>query len=228
MRCLVRALFALAVFLPSDSHAGPVVAISSCDQRIDARRAFLTNDLACGPNEAGVYMARGGILELRGFSITGSGGQGVQCYGSCRVIGPGSIEPAGYDGVTGDRVVRVVGVEIRGSARDGVEGRKVIVRDSLIESNAEHGIDADRVAKVRDSAITGNGENGVYVSNGNGKIFVRDSVVSGNGIASPPCGTEVSCADLNVGKHPKLRGDNTCGFWFNRAFDNFVDLCEPD
>src|SRR5262245_23396571 len=108
----------LLVFIVTPATAFGATPVTSCGQMVEGiglLQADLDCTVAAGP---AVTLANRATLNLGGFTITANFG-GVECLGSCRVLGPGSIARA-FPSVIGED--SCIGVS-------GVFGTRVTVRD---------------------------------------------------------------------------------------------------
>jgi len=159
---------------------------------------YLAADIDCtGTPLGGVGLYNGGVLDLNGFTISGSATNGVYCMGRCRVFGGGTIEGSAQNGIEALRGLRISNVTIRRNSRRGINGwRNVRVEDSTIIENLDDGVATGRTIKVYRSTISNNGcpawngpcdhnpppfSDGIQAARtGRGKAIVIDSTVSDN------------------------------------------------
>lgn len=197
--CLIASSLALSATL---ALAADPVPVTTCGQVLEGD-GILVADLDCSgetTDEPAVVLARGGTLDLAGFTITsraypdGSPTSVVRCDRSCRIVGPGVIlgSSTAYGACVEakdfrpGRSVAVENATIAG-AWIGVLARNVTVEGSTISNNRSVGIWAG-FARVEDSSITGNGlgadgsvmRGGVF---GQIKSRVENSTVTGNGMS---------------------------------------------
>jgi len=137
-----------------------------------------------------------GTLQLGGFTLSGAGLAAVDCQGSCRVEGPGSIESLGSQfGILGASRVRVENVSISGHGTAGIKTGTFggcRVEDSTITGNGT-GIESTRI-KVSNSSVDDNTGTGI-VSVSRGVKLGDGTSVSGNGRHG--IRTDISAEDAN-------------------------------
>lgn len=160
-----------------------------------------------------------GRLDLNGFTITGAEGYGINCFTTCKIVGPGTITGATF-GVAAEKKIKLFGVTVTGNKFGvWVKAHKgngwVEVRDSTITGNTDAGIVTDSFAKVTDSVISGNGGDGITVGaapcSALGRLRLVDATVSDNGV-NPECGVSLPCNDVSTCRvAPRLDGASTCG-----------------
>lgn len=145
------ALFACAagLLLSGTAYAQ---AVTSCGQQVGGG-AFLAGDLDCSAATGPAITLTGGTLDLRGFTLTGGSGAGVQCLSACRVV---SDPPGGtITGSAGPAVSAYLG---------GTDSAKVSVEDILLLANQTPGsgaaVDGGPV-RLRRVTIDGSGASGV-------------------------------------------------------------------
>ena len=166
----------------------------------------------------------------------------VRCLRRCRIEGPGTITggnygvrgepPRGY-GVRWQTNIKIRGTTISGNGA-GVTGHRVKVEGSTITNNlGGYGVLGFIVVKVEGSTITNNlfgigGRRSTRIKEstvGNndfsgvisfGGALIKDSVIVDNGL-DPDCPAEnaLRCADVVLGKAPRLVGTTTCGTSLN-------------
>lgn len=204
--------------------AGPVAAstvdLAGCESIVatDAARYTLAGDVVCTTEERPVLTIRnGGRLDLADHTLAGVD---VRCAGSCRVVGPGTIDGGS---VTSAGRLLLLGVAVMNSPTDGVivrepRGRgRVTIVDSTIAHSAGNGVEFDRRATIVRSAIHGNGLHGVAVStrDGNdcarGRLTAKASSFVDNG-RDGDCGPAEVCADVATctTREAKLGSSSSC------------------
>jgi len=153
-------------------------------------------------------------------AIVGAAGSGVQANGRVRIRNV-SISNNGT-------AVYALKVMLRDSTladnSGGVSAEKsASIFNSMITGSARRGVEVQSLrggakARIVNSTITGNGGHGVSVSPKPrcprcklppGRIIVRDSTITGNGLL-PPCGVTSACADVASTSKPILLGTSTC------------------
>ncbi len=241
---------ALAISLAAGGvWAGQPEPISACGSGSSAKEQYLTNDLDCtGTMLSGIGLPRGGKLDLRGFSITGSATHGVFCEGSCKIFGGGTIENSQLNGVNALGRVRITNATIRGNLIRGVDGfRAVRIENSTIVENINDGVAAGKSIRVDASVISDNGcpawngpcedsplsfPDGIQANFGSARIF--DSTVNDNafgGITAKRVKTKNVIALGNM-IHPTCHVTVQCGDIeskrkpkaFNTVCDRSTDL----
>jgi hypothetical protein len=186
--------------------------VTTCGQVVE-RRGYLAADLDCsGATDPGyaVWLERGAVLELRGFTITGSG-RGVLCIRSCSILGGGgTITGTTFAGVNADRRVQIRDLTIRDNAVYGVvtngpPGAMIDLRNATVTGNGDTGVGSLNV-QIRDTTITGNGRYGIYSLRG---AKLRSSLVTGS-----------AEMDIWTTRAPARLRDSTCG-------TSNYDVCGP-
>lgn len=227
MRRILTTVVILGIVSPAAAAPLPV-ALTACGQAVPRRTVgYLVGDLDCtGPQTgaaaiAAVLVAKRGTLELRGYTIRGSG---VACgevvtdslgqtaltnVGTCTIDGGGGvIAEAAAHGVSAKKL-SARDITIRDSGAEGAWSMNGVTLDNVtITGSGGFGARIDvKKAKVSNSTITGNGEYGIDAD----KLLLTGSTVTGNGIG-PNCGPPplLQCADLHVYRLPRLI-DSTCG-----------------
>jgi hypothetical protein len=183
-----------------------------------AARYVLTGDVVCATEQRPTLTLRnGGLLDLGDYTLAGVD---VRCHGSCRIVGPGTID-GGTITSAGRLLLRRVTVV--NSPADGVvvrepRGRgRVTIIDSTIADSAGNGIEFDRRATIVRSAVRGNGLHGVAVSmrDGNdcarGRLTAKASSFVDNG-RDGDCGPAEVCADVATctAREAKLGSSSSC------------------
>jgi hypothetical protein len=212
----------------SPSEAKPPQPISECFQELPKGRYYLTNDLDCSggePGNIGVFLTRGGTLDLQGFSIRNAD-RAVFCGRPCTIMGPGSLADSNT-GVESSGKVTLREVTVTNMAEQGVKVLAYLkMYDSRIENSAT-GARASLKALLVDSEITGNRLDGIRgfgvdflgeaLCAGGKRILLINSSVTGN--ATGPfdpgdCedGNATTCADIRTcDRAPRLDPASTCG-----------------
>jgi hypothetical protein len=173
--CLAAALVAAGA-LPAASAEVNV----TCGDQFKGT-GFLTGDCT------GTITILKGSLSLQGFTVQGAGLAAVECIGTCRVFGPGSIVSAGSTfGISGEGAVLVSGVTIQGHGAVGVRGGdigRVRIDESVITGNGV-GVRGARI-KISNSEIDANSGSGIVATTRGVKLdhsYVRDN--GGDGVAT--------------------------------------------
>jgi hypothetical protein len=182
-----------------------IVEVSDCDTLATAAastRYRLVGDVDCSGREGqALTLPVGGMVELRDHTLHGVE---IQCGGTCKIVGPGTIDGAGIVG-TGRLILR--SVTVQGSLGDGVvainrNGKgKVTIIDSTIAGSAGNGVTFDRRASVIRSNVVGNALHGVAVSQdarndcARGRVIAKASRFADNG-RDGDCGPAEVCADV--------------------------------
>lgn len=190
-----------ALWIATPAWGAPTL-ITYCGQSFEGRGILVTNLDCTGFVGHGINVKRG-RLDLRGFTVRGAGYYGVNCEGTCRIFGPGTVTESGLDGIHARQwaIVRDVVVSdsgLSGIAARGFDGGAVVsVKRVIVTDNGLHGIEADNLAFVRLSRVLDNGESGIHVGvtgcDSNGRMLVYRSIVIDNGTACPEA---MTCADL--------------------------------
>jgi hypothetical protein len=158
---------------------------------VPASTMTLTQDVDCtGQNVADcVTLPPGTKLEMNGHTISG-GGAGVNCSGSCRIDGPGTITGASF-GVNAYGKLDLRGVDVVGNTTIGVQCWKACraTGPAQLSNNGDSfdgwGITATGTLKLRDVTVANNTNYGARAANypeNRGKIDVIAGTFTGNGI----------------------------------------------
>jgi hypothetical protein len=160
---------------------------------VPASTMTLTQDIDCtGGNVANcVTLQPGTKLQMNGHTIVGGGaGAGVNCLGSCRIEGPGTITGASF-GVNAYGKLDLRGVDVVGNTTIGVQCfRACRATGPANLSNNGDGFDGSGITgtgtmKLRDVTVANNttyGARSAYYPENRGKIDVIAGTFSGNGI----------------------------------------------
>jgi len=176
--------FLLMALVATPATAFGVTPVTSCGQMVEGV-GILQADLDCTafPGVA-VTLANHSTLKLGGFMLTANS-EGVHCFGTCRVLGPGTIARAfpsvigtdsciGVSGVFGTRVtVRDVAFSQFGWAINSQETARlarVTVTDGCF------GVHTGRSVRIIDSTITDNLGYGAHTF---GRMTVIGSTITG-------------------------------------------------
>jgi hypothetical protein len=228
MRNVLLALSVVAALLlaPGAVQAREIVEVNECGQHVYGWGA-LAGDLDCPDSgyPAVVITGRGGLL-LNGFTISGgrSGGALVRCWSRCTILGPGTITGEGT-AVGGSGPIKIRDVTLT-AALGGVlvsnaEGTgKLVMQNCAITGALVAGVSADARVKLADTSITGSGRWGVAVGYPNpwtgepcaaGRLRMRNSIVTGNGLICDPASGSTNCADIiTCGRPPRLSRSSAC------------------
>lgn len=149
--------------------ARAVTAVTTCGQTVTGP-GMLVADLDCsaGPDPA-IILNNGALLDLAGFTLTGTT-TGVRCeVGRCKIVGPGTIRRSAPSsdlnviGVLGLRRARVTNVTVENWGRGVFVLGPVDVRSSTLTSN-HWGVMGEQT-RATDSTFIGN-YYGTYASEG--------------------------------------------------------------
>jgi hypothetical protein len=223
----IAATFTIAVpFIADRAYAGGSTPLTYCGQAAHGR-SHLVADLNCAGIANGIIVrARSARIDLNGFNITGDSAtaHGILCLSRCRIVGPGTISGAG-SGVNGPKRIRIEGVTLTGNdtglyvVGSGKPTSRAVIRSSTVSDNITEGVRSLGSVKATDSTVAGNGMYGIAMGLGSqgsffssgGKIALKDSVVTGNGLTHPDCGSMLVCADLATDSvRPRVQGGSAC------------------
>jgi hypothetical protein len=209
--------------------------IYGCGQGVVLREvAVLQNDLDCTAVSDGIFVV-GGKLWLNGHSIKGGTNTGIQCHGSCTIIGPGEVEQAGtgiaaYVDESGG-TIRVTNVSVHDNVHDGLivtelapSRLSVKLKDVIANSNGQEGI-RTQGSSVRGANLTANANGGVgFYTEANASLNGLTAIGNFLGFSNHGVGRAVlrrsvitgstSGIDLFSTTPPKLRS-TTCGYSFD-------------
>lgn len=244
-RSLTAALSVASVFVlaaASTAVALPPQPISDCvGQELPRGRYYLTNDLDCSgnPSTIGLYLTKGGTLELQGFSIRNAD-RAVFCSGRCTIVGPGSLADSNT-GVESSGRVTLVDVTVTGMVEEGV---KVLGHLKMYNSRIENSSTGARVplkAFLFDSEITGNRLDGIRgfgtgeePCGGGKRIRLTNSTVTGNNtgpfdLGECDEGNATTCADIRTcDRPPRVDTTSTCGTSLSVESGTTWGLCTLD
>lgn len=157
--------------------------VTFCGQTVEGV-GFLQGDLDCSDGSSpAITLTKRGVLRLRGFTLTANG-NGVQCLGPCRVVGPGAIARAtpshigdqciGVSGVLGNKVtVSDVAFTQFGWA---IIADKTLRAKRITVSDGCFGVSAGTSVRLIDSTITDNAGFGARTF---GRMTVIGSTITG-------------------------------------------------
>jgi hypothetical protein len=233
MKTTVRIALGLVVLAVLGRSAAASPLIYGCGQGVVLGEvAVLQNDLDCTNVSDGIFVV-GGTLQLNGHSIKGGTNTGIQCHGSCIIVGPGEVEQAGtgiFASVdeSGGRIV-VFDVSVHDNVYDGLmvaeltpSPLRVKLKDVVANNNGQEGIWIQGDS-VRGANLTANANGGVgfyteadaslngLTAIGNFLGFSNHGVDRTAVLRRSVITGSTSGIDLFSTTMPKLRG-TTCGY----------------
>src|SRR4029453_2373390 len=194
--------FLLLALVARPATAFGVTPVTTCGQMVEGV-GILQADLDCtAVGGDAVTLANRSTLKLGGFTLTANSG-GVECFGSCRVLGPGTIARAFPSVIGPDACIGV----------SGVHGTRVTVRDVAF-SQFRWAINSQNRARLERVTVT----DGCFGAASGGSVRIIDSTITDNlGYGARSLGrvTGIGCAihrqlrDLGSSTPPRVR-DTTC------------------